>query len=395
MGQSSSCFADNTDVDVTKIDSKDRALLHPLSSQDAQINRSRGKLTTESNNNISRATSHDTIETTTLSFNSQQHRNIPSRDTQFAPAAKWNKFSSLKEEEDTADNDQFQKKDNFSNSSVQISSQLRANTSSSKKDRQTKDTRQKKLRFRWKKKDAQSSRSITNGIVTLRVDPLQKTMYYFAKENSTRENNCHKTIGRNSGSYDQDSNQANKNVMEYTGSEETLTKLVTRDVEEVRNSLITKLPTRGKKDSYIEPILVCGTQIYAKRYQVYYDDIKNRYMDKGNAFNLNSDKGSQWSNSPFLSVEDVNPSKANSISNENLNELMKRRQKINTEQTIPKEGRANKFKSKKVLESRADCSPPCNQIERGELLSATVPHGVSRKLFADRAVLKTKVEPGM
>ena len=231
-------------------------------------------------------------------------------------------------------------------------------------------------------------------------------MYYFAKDKNTclKGNNVLPTSRRTPQQQQlptyngRDSNQAST-IMEYTGAEQYITKLVTKDETEVKNKLIAKISIRGnKKETYIEPELVEGTQIFATRFKM--DD--NKYVERPprmesatKTFTIPSPKrlGRGSKSPPFISVEDVNPNKANNISNENLSQILKRRQNMNTDQGIPKEGRTNRFKAKKLLESRVDLSPT-KGIGQGELLSATVPTGVSRKLFADKAVLETDVEPG-
>lgn len=433
----------------------------------------------------------------------------------------WNKFLPLEQEDEVTDDagghlDQFRAESKFSSepSMVTNKTKLKTNTKintttlTNKNSKKNKDTHkqhnhQKRVSFRWKKKAPQSSlnESFKNRIMTLRVDPLQKTMYYFVEDksasrnrhdvknnqtvgnrntnfnskNSNKETKSHKFImnqrkassscnGSNSPnrlSYQDhqkkdivkksDTDKCNDNnieledprsIVEYTGSEQTITKLVTRDMLDVKRLLMKKIPNRSKKESsstFIEPILICGAQIFAKRYLVKTNVSTNcgdnytnyagfRGLENMKGFpltyikrsNSNLTKRQQQiqrdltlSKTPYVSVQDVNPNKSNIISNENLLELLESRQRIDSgynNKKIPKESRTKScFNMQKGIESRtntisATTFPSNNHnntnkginipLEKGSLLSATVPNGIARKIYDEKAVSDTDVEPG-
>lgn len=386
MGQSASCFADNADDNYLSTHKNGRTSLHPLSSQDAEIDKSR----------------HDTIDVTISTLNHDTNKS--SHDTQCNTDLTWNKFPSLEQEDVVVHKNPFNTHtDTFSDSSNHKLTQLNENRGSKRrKAKQSDHSVQKRVPFTWKKKVPQSSlnRGFQSRIMTLRVDPLHKIMFYFAETKSRHsgvEVTSRKISQRPLGLNCPDINHENKDdhaIMEYKGSGKTFTKLVLRDMAEVRNALVRKLPNQNKQDTYVEPILLCGTQIFSKRFKVNDDNNESlNCVENGKSFSSSLSEILITSDSSFLSLQDVNPCKANRISKENLREILRIRQNIDLglKIKIPKESRGTiHFEAQEGLEC---CS--ANPIEKGELLSVTVPNGISRKLFNENAVLNTSVEPGM
>ncbi len=525
MGQSSSCFADNTDGNILRLDTKNRSSFHPLSSQDAEIHRNRdssksiavssgptpltstddpentysktnntnitttyaiGAAISKSTpttsvdseahhyNNIFRAGSKDTMDTTTSSIKSNNTRGSTGTSTSqrkgvvitphhhhhhhhhqqqqqqhnhhhhhhYQENRSWRTFPTLKEEDIIVGDSISGSGDGHSHNNTSTTTMVDKQFSNSipshnkhnlldkkkqsgsrgvvlssltkKADKVGGELRQRKLRFiRWKKKDNSSkflpSKSTRNGIMTLTgVDTQHKTMYYFPRENSNNHNlsmngmSVYKKHGRHDKFAQEycdsvieinSSNDAGnpQRIVEYAGSNQTITKLVTRDMIEVKSVLLNKIHNRLKKDSYLDPILVCGAQIFATRYGV-----NDRcYNDNESAIKSDNGTSNSNSNSLIISVEDVNPGKVSSVSSENLKELLKKTQSFDSDIVVSKEDRGNRFKARKVLQPQTKLTSFSNEKGSTEsLLAATVPPGVGRKLFTERAVLRTNVEAG-
>ena len=184
--------------------------------------------------------------------------------------------------------------------------------------------------------------------------------------------------------YRHDSIQQTKNeynqMLNYTRSEQTTTKLVVRDIDEVRNTLIKKLPTRGKKEIFCDPLLICGTQVYATRCNL---------RDEEEKTNSSATVHVSERNSKFIPIQDVNPSKTNYIHAKDLLSALKDRQKIDFK--IRKE---NTIKLKRGFGSLLMWTSSNNPKDEGEIISAKVSNGSAKKLYNETALLDTKVQPG-
>ena len=296
------------------------------------------------------------------------------------------------------------------------------NTASTKSPRKnqdsfqlTKDKNQKKkfkpkrIRLRWKNKDfVESTRSMSNGIMTLRDDPFQRTMFYFTNDNDKQISDIIDTKPATSNAasscyVDESSfepgNDRYTEIVEYTGNEITLTKLIIKEELEVKNALLKKIPSRGKKDTFIEPILICGTQIYTKRMRVNYSTgFNSDFAESVKSFTLPSTKSSRGSNNApaLLSIQDVDPSKTRTISSDMLREIFKKKRQVEKNGvSFLKDSRNSRCKGKQVLESRTPSWTHNDPMQGGELLSAIVRDGVARKLFTSEAIVETEVESGM
>ena len=384
MGQStSSCFADNTDGKEVN----GRNAFHPLSSQDAERTRFQQKaFTSEASGSMNRYTAEKKVNSSN--------------------STAWDKIPSLREEDKSIHPfDNFNKGNNTTPAKSprknQDSSQLIVNSNHNKK------FKSKRIRLRWKNKDPlESTRSISNGIMTLRDDPFQRTLYYFADDNNEHSsgfidmkpttNNTASTSYIDESSFEPGSDRYTE-IVEYTGNEITQTKLIIKEELEVKNALLKKMPSRGKKETFIEPILICGTQIYTKRMRVNYSaGFDSNVVESVKSFTLPSTKSSRGSNnvSSLLSIQDVDPNKTRTISNDTLREILKKKRLGEKNVSFLKDSRNSRCKGKQVVESRTASWSHNDPIQRGELLSATVRDGVSRTLFTPEAISETEVESG-
>mmetsp|Transcript_4643 Transcript_4643/g.6039 ORF Transcript_4643/g.6039 Transcript_4643/m.6039 type:complete len:646 (-) Transcript_4643:176-2113(-) len=440
MGQSPSCFTDNTDGKNGISRQKHIDILsHPLSSQDSEIDRSIDYTSVatksgsgsgggaEASYNVTKVTTKDTdvtrISRTFQEDKSYNNNNCNSSDN-VKSAGNWHPFSSSddEEEEENMVHSSDVSANRYNVTSGNNSSKYYTNQTVSPSDNsdyvptpyissKNGKLKNKKQRFRWKRKDApkKNSQSISNGIVTLRLDPSEKKMYYFAQDKSqySRQSEIRKRMSccasdlpiatytdinqtndksknRNNNNNFLDSKQKGKGINEtipYTGSEVIATKIATKDILEVKRAIMKKMTLRGKKDILVDPVLLCGTQIYARRYIV----------------NNGDDEGDNMKRIHISSEDDnldVNPVKVNNINDENLSALLKRNNmQTQLDSVAQKEGKGGLLKAKKALESRVEIPSTVDSVEKGELLSAIVPHGIARKIFTDRAVTETSVNP--
>jgi hypothetical protein len=215
-------------------------------------------------------------------------------------------------------------------------------------------------------------------IMIIQIDPLHRVMYYFADEKDTRLMKDDSTFVQKStrsigSKYDVsklESSDFDQDFAHQTGTQTVITRLVTKDALEVRNTLTTTLSNKCNKATHSGTILVCGQQIYATRFVL--NDDRSKFIKKSNTQGTHY---AQENNTLFHSVQDVN-----NISKEHLREII--RSKKREDQGWQGQ---NEFLSSSLIQS----------IPKGQLLSATVKNGIAKQLFDENSILGSNVDPGV
>ena len=396
MGQTSSYCTNNETDNSLSIQDKNLTSMGPLSSQDSERNRTRDTINLSSTNNPSKAG----IVDANIILSTSPYSKIDLSDNSAWSKSRWIIEHHHDLVKDT--NNSQVKTENVSQYS-RINNDIIGSTRlmGQKHVQNTKDnnsTTQKMNLFRWKKNKSLSSSTVPkfqSRTLTYQNDNMEKTLYYFVKDdvdaimkdNKSSRASTRQIITLPFG-------KKGLPIVEYSRKTQYITKLVVKDMTEIRNYLVKKLPSRSKKDVYFDPVLICGTQIYATRYiydcNHHEEKINNDITDiqMYNDLSMSEKILCPGKSARYMHIQDVNPSKASYVEEKDLELILKGRSTIEVLES-PIEGRERSVKPKLERELLK------LSFENGKFLSAKVPTGISKTVFDETAIYNTTVEPGM
>ncbi len=288
---------------------------------------------------------------------------------------------------------------NFTDTSNGIDSKKSATTSSSQRASKTQSAQAKKSNWGFcRRKNKRSKTSIVTTGLTMKIDEEHNMLLFIPEKNRDMQQK-------------QDRKGKSKKVVidletyENRKQGSGTTQLVVKDSFDVRETFSLKL--KGRRDSPIDPSIVCGMQIFLTRCDPM-DNPENLPCESAPTSDTLTKRGVLLPGG-FQQIKtfgSLNVTRPNSISGEKLEELLnicKKQLGFDSANNKSHDDRdANSVNE--VGESEADSRYQSlssrvydlsgNSRKLAKVFSAIVPRGIGREMFTHEAVLNTSVPPG-
>ncbi len=287
---------------------------------------------------------------------------------------------------------------NFTNTSHGIDGKQRSTRSSNPRVSKIQPPQAKKNNWGFWRKNKRSKKSIVTTGLTMKVDEEHNMLLFIpekhrAMQQKQERKGKSKKVVIDLGTYD--------SRKQGSGT----TQLIMKDSFDVKETFSLKL--KGRRDSPIDPSIVCGIQIFLTRCDPM-DNLENLPCESAPNSDSKAKRGVLLPGGfeQIKTFGSLNVTRPNSISGEKLEELLQICKKQLGFDSAEKKSRDDKDANSAhgIGESEADLryQPLSSRVydlsgnsrKLSKVFSAIVPRGVGREIFTHEAVMNTAVPPG-